>query len=149
MNQPATIPAEQIDCANAFASLHIKGDPIILYNIWDASTAKSVQDAGAKAVATGSWSVAQAQGYADGEKIPLDFVLMIIRRIINTVDIPLYSTCDHNPHTIRYELNGEGRQQNTQETGQDIAAIVPQKFLDTACNGKRKQNQKQHGGNDK
>ena len=79
----------QSDKANAFAALHVKGDPVILYNIWDVGSAKIVADAGAKAIATGSWSVAAAQGFADGESIPLDLVLTIISRIATSVDLPL------------------------------------------------------------
>lgn len=61
----------QTEKAKAFGALHRKGNPIVLYNIWDAGTAKAVADAGAKALATGSWSVAAAHGFADGEKLPL------------------------------------------------------------------------------
>ncbi len=81
--------SSQVKRAEDFATLHVKGDPIILFNIWDAGTARAVQDTGAKAVATGSWSVAGAQGYPDGEKLPLDFLLMIVTRIVETINIPL------------------------------------------------------------
>ena len=50
-----------------FAALHVPGDPLILFNAWDAGSAKTVAEAGAKAIATGSASVAGAQGYADAE----------------------------------------------------------------------------------
>ena len=79
----------QSDKAATFAAFHVKGDPLILYNIWDAGSAKIIADAGAKALATGSWSVAAAQGFADGESIPLDLVLTIASRIATSVDLPL------------------------------------------------------------
>ncbi|MDX1991272.1 MAG: isocitrate lyase/phosphoenolpyruvate mutase family protein [bacterium] len=79
----------QAEKAAAFASLHVKGDPVVLFNIWDAGSAKAVQEAGAKALATGSASVAAAQGYTDGEKVPLDAVLANLRRIAASVDLPL------------------------------------------------------------
>jgi len=79
----------QSNKARLFAGLHIKGDPIVLYNIWDAGGAKAIADAGAKAIATGSWSVAGAQGFADGEAIPLDLALTIVSRIAASVDLPL------------------------------------------------------------
>ncbi len=79
----------QADKALRFAELHQKGDPLVLYNIWDAGCAKAVQDAGAAAVATGSWSMAAAHGYEDGEAIPLDFCLEIVRCICATVDVPV------------------------------------------------------------
>lgn len=40
-------------------------------------------------IATGSWSVAAAHGYDDGEKLPFDLVLENIQRIIASVDIPV------------------------------------------------------------
>lgn len=79
----------QAEKATLFKALHIKGNPVILYNIWDAGSAKAVEAAGAKAFATGSASVAGAQGYGDGEAIPLDMVDSIIRRITETTDLPL------------------------------------------------------------
>jgi len=75
--------------AQDFAALHIPGDPLVLYNIWDAGSAAAVAKAGAKAVATGSWSVAGAQGYGDGEQIPLSLLVQIAERISQTVDVPL------------------------------------------------------------
>lgn len=79
----------QTDKALAFAALHTSKDPLVLYNIWDAGSAKTVADAGAKALATGSWSVAAAQGYGDGEDLPLDFALMVVSRITQSTDLPV------------------------------------------------------------
>ncbi|UYV37849.1 isocitrate lyase/phosphoenolpyruvate mutase family protein [Rhodobacteraceae bacterium D3-12] len=79
----------QADKATRFKSLHTPGTPLVLYNIWDAGSAKAIADAGAKALATGSWSVAAAQGYADGEALPLDLLLTIVARIAATNDLPL------------------------------------------------------------
>jgi len=55
----------QIKKAKQFAALHVKGTPVVLYNAWDAGSAKTIVDAGAEAIATSSWSVAAAQGYDD------------------------------------------------------------------------------------
>ncbi len=79
----------QAEKAVRFAGLHQKGNPVVLYNIWDAAGAKVLAEAGASAVATGSWSVAAAQGYEDGEVIPLDFVVRIVGRICASVDLPV------------------------------------------------------------
>lgn len=79
----------QKDRADAFQALHQKGRPLIIYNIWDAGTAKAVADAGARALGTGSWSVAAAQGYADGENLPLDALLSTTRSITAATDLPL------------------------------------------------------------
>ncbi len=77
------------DKARIFAALHKKGNPLVLYNIWDAASAQAVCAAGARAVATSSWSLAAAQGYADGETIPLDFMLQIVARISATLEVPV------------------------------------------------------------
>ena len=72
-----------------FAALHIKGSPLLLYNAWDAGSAKAVREAGAKAIATSSWAVAEAHGYRDGESIPLELVERIVARIADTIDVPV------------------------------------------------------------
>lgn len=77
---------ERID---AFAALHVPGDPLILYNIWDAGSAAAVAKAGAKAIATGSWGVAGAHGFKDGESFPLDKVLTNLREILGVTDLPV------------------------------------------------------------
>lgn len=79
----------QTDKAQAFKEMHSTQNPIVLYNIWDAGGAKAIADAGSKAVATGSWSIAAAHGYKDGEAMPLDFVLKIVQRIVQSVDLPV------------------------------------------------------------
>ena len=79
----------QAEKARRFADLHVPGSPLVLYNIWNAGGAKAIAAAGAKAVATGSWSVAAAQGYPDGQAIPLDLHLEIVTRIAATVDVPV------------------------------------------------------------
>jgi 2-methylisocitrate lyase-like PEP mutase family enzyme len=72
-----------------FAALHVPGNPVILYNIWDAGSALAVVAAGAKALATGSHPVADANGWADGQNVPIDFALANARRIVESVDVPL------------------------------------------------------------
>jgi len=79
----------QSEKADDFAALHVPGDPLVLYNIWDAGSAKAVADAGTSAIATGSWSVAAAQGYPDGEKIPLNLLLGVAERIVLSTDLPV------------------------------------------------------------
>jgi 2-methylisocitrate lyase-like PEP mutase family enzyme len=48
-----------------------------------------VLNAGAKAIATSSWAVAAAQGYEDGEQLPLPLVEQIVGQIAASVDIPV------------------------------------------------------------
>jgi 2-methylisocitrate lyase-like PEP mutase family enzyme len=79
----------QIEKARSFAELHVKGTPLVPYNAWDAGSAKFILQAGAKAIATSSWSVAAAQGYKDGEAIPIEVVEQIVARIAATIDVPV------------------------------------------------------------
>ena len=75
--------------ARAFRALHVPGDPVVLFNIWDPGSAKAVAEAGAKALATGSASVGGAMGYADAEAVPLDEVLANAARIAVCTDLPV------------------------------------------------------------
>lgn len=75
--------------AEQFSKLHVKGNPVLLYNAWDAGSAKAILDAGAKAIATSSWSVAEAQGYRDGEALPIALLEHVAGRIAATIDAPV------------------------------------------------------------
>jgi len=75
--------------AQEFAAMHVKGAPLVLYNCWDAGSAKAIVAGGASAVATGSWSVAAAQGYEDGEAMPLAELLAVVTRIAQTQEVPV------------------------------------------------------------
>lgn len=72
-----------------FRALHVPGDPLVLFNIWDAGSAKAVAQAGAKAIATGSYGVAEAQGFKDGEGFPLERALDVLRGILRVTDLPV------------------------------------------------------------
>ena len=80
---------KQLEQANTFKALHVPGRPLILFNIWDVGSAKAVAAGGARALATGSWSVAAANGFPDGERIPLDLCIANLRRIVDAVDLPV------------------------------------------------------------
>ena len=81
--------AKQNRKAETFRNLHIRGNPIVLFNAWDAGSAKAVAAGGAKAIATSSWSVAAANGFVDGERIPLDLAMNNLRRIVSAVEVPV------------------------------------------------------------
>lgn len=74
---------------NDFAGLHRSGDPLVLFNVWDAGSAIAVAEAGAKAIATGSHSLAGSQGYDDGEHIPFTRLVETARQIADAVDLPV------------------------------------------------------------
>ena len=80
---------DQTRKAEQFRRLHIPGKPVVLFNIWDAGSAKAVAMAGATAIATGSWSVANANGFADGERIALSLAIANLRRIAGATELPV------------------------------------------------------------
>jgi 2-methylisocitrate lyase-like PEP mutase family enzyme len=79
----------QLEKAEKFTALHVKGTPLVLYNAWDAGSAKAIVKSGAQAIATSSWSVAAAQGYDDGEILPISIAEQVIRKIASSVDVPV------------------------------------------------------------
>lgn len=114
--------------AKHFADLHVRGNPLMLYNAWDAGSAKAIVEAGAKAIATSSWSVAAAQGYQDGESIPIEFVEQIIARITATIDVP-----------VSVDFEG-GYTENDNELGNNVSrlldlGIIGINFEDRVVNG--------------
>ncbi|ANP48054.1 isocitrate lyase/PEP mutase family protein [Candidatus Viadribacter manganicus] len=76
--------------AAIFHKLH--EELLILPNTWDAASARIVEDAGAKAIATSSAAVAWAQGYADGHHFPVDKLIEVVKATERAVTIPI--TCD-------------------------------------------------------
>src|SRR3954467_1230753 len=77
------------DTYETFAALHVPGNPVVLYNIWDVGSALAVVNAGAKALATGSHPVADANGWPDGEQVPIEFALANAKRIIDAIELPV------------------------------------------------------------
>jgi 2-methylisocitrate lyase-like PEP mutase family enzyme len=77
------------DLKTRFGELHKPGEPLLLYNVWDAGSAKAVAAAGAPALATGSHSMAGCQGFPDGEQIPFNLFLDCVRRIVQGVEVPV------------------------------------------------------------
>ena len=80
---------DQARRAEQFRALHLPGKPLVLFNIWDAGSAKVVASRGAQAIATSSWSVANANGYTDGEHLPLAIAIDNLRRIVTATQLPV------------------------------------------------------------
>jgi 2-methylisocitrate lyase-like PEP mutase family enzyme len=75
--------------AAALRALHAGPDPLVLPNAWDVASALAVERAGAKAVATTSSGVAATLGYPDGEAIPPDQMLAMVRRVAAALTVPV------------------------------------------------------------
>lgn len=82
--------ATQSEKAATFKALHVPGNPVILYNIWDPGTAQALITLHPKAVALGSHGVANTFGYEDGEHIPLELAIENARRVVDIAgDLPV------------------------------------------------------------
>lgn len=79
----------QAEKARAFGALHVPGQPLVLFNAWDPGSAKAIAEGGAKAIATGSWSVADAHGFGDAEGLPFDLAIANAARIVGAVALPV------------------------------------------------------------
>ena len=75
--------------ATTFLSLHRPGDPAILPTVWDAWSAKLVQQAGFAALTVGSHPLADSLGKSDKEGMTFPEALARVREITAAVDIPV------------------------------------------------------------
>lgn len=75
--------------ARAFKELHSQGRILVLPNAWDVASARIFEEAGFPAVATTSAGVAWSLGYPDGQAAPLEEVLAVVRRIVDSVAVPV------------------------------------------------------------
>lgn len=75
--------------AKAFHDLHYKQNFLLLPNIWEPMGAALLEQIGFGAVATGSGAIANTNGYADGEKMPVDEVYRVVETIVQAVNIPV------------------------------------------------------------
>lgn len=80
---------EQEKKAEAFLAMHKAGPVVILPNVWDAASARIVEEVGYSCLATTSAGVAFAQGYPDGQKIPVDRMISAIAVIAAAVSVPV------------------------------------------------------------
>lgn len=76
--------------AERLLALHRAPEILVLANTWDVVSATVVASTpGTQAIATASHSIAATFGYEDGERIPLDLHLDMVRRIVDAVDLPV------------------------------------------------------------
>jgi 2-methylisocitrate lyase-like PEP mutase family enzyme len=71
-----------------FVSLHNGPEPLLLANVWNVQSAKAFETAGLKAIATSSAAVAETFGYRDGEEMPFEDYLFVIKRIAESTTLP-------------------------------------------------------------
>ena len=79
----------QAEKASLLLKLHHRTEPLILINAWDAASACIVEQAGFPAIATSSAAMANALGFADGQKLPWPDMVQAIRRVADAVKLPV------------------------------------------------------------
>jgi 2-methylisocitrate lyase-like PEP mutase family enzyme len=79
----------QPDLARQFLGLHRGPKLLLLPNVWEVASARIFEDAGFPAIATTSGGIANSLGYPDGQKIPREEMLAVVRRIAKAVSIPV------------------------------------------------------------
>jgi 2-methylisocitrate lyase-like PEP mutase family enzyme len=107
-----TVNHEQRTRAEHFHQLHTGPTPLMLPNAWDVASARVIENAGAKAIATTSAGMAWTLGYPDGEQMPVQELLAACRRICHAVTSPV---------SIDIE-RGYGR--DAQDTGGLVGALI-------------------------
>lgn len=98
--------------AERFHALHAGPDVLILANGWDALSARLVEDAGAKALATSSAVVAWAHGQADGHHLPVARLLVTVEEIARVISLP-----------FTVDIEG-GYSDDPAAVGENVAAVI-------------------------
>lgn len=79
----------QQERANKFQSMHTEQKMFILPNAWDAGNAFIFEKQGFNAIATSSAGIAYALGYSDGQELPFEELLAVVRKITKRIAVPL------------------------------------------------------------
>src|SRR4029434_3746943 len=75
--------------AEKLRKLHVPGDPLLLANVWDPTSARVVESVGMRAIATASNALAPVNGYEDHGPLPPDVAFSALRRIAEVVNLPV------------------------------------------------------------
>ena len=75
--------------AELFQRLHLGPEILVIANAWDAASARVFEQAGIRAVGTGSAGVAFSHGFRDDEFIPREVMLGAIGEMVRAVDVPV------------------------------------------------------------
>jgi 2-methylisocitrate lyase-like PEP mutase family enzyme len=75
--------------AHAFRAMHHGPKVLLLPNVWDVSSARTLEEAGFGAIATTSAGIAFTLGFPDGQKISREEMLARVARIARAVKVPV------------------------------------------------------------
>jgi len=82
-------PKQQSAKAETLRQLHHGDRAVIFPNVWDATSARVVEELGYPAVATTSAGIANMLGYPDGQNISRDEMLSIVSLVARVVKVPV------------------------------------------------------------
>jgi 2-methylisocitrate lyase-like PEP mutase family enzyme len=102
----------QRDKAEALRRMHDRSRILVLPNAWDAASARIFEDAGFSAVATTSAGVSYTAGYPDGEAIPRNDMVTIVRWIARSVAVPVTADIE------------SGFGSSAQEVGETVRLVI-------------------------
>lgn len=122
----------QIEKAALFRQLHHSGKMLVLPNIWDPLGAIPLQSLDYPAVATASASIAYANGFPDGENIPFADLLLLLKKITGSVNVPVSADIESG-----YAENEDSLAENTRLLID--AGIVGINLEDSDCKTRRMQ----------
>jgi 2-methylisocitrate lyase-like PEP mutase family enzyme len=130
---------DQQNRANLFRSLHTGDAPLLLVNAWDAASARIVEAAGSRAVATTSAGVAWSLGARDGDALGRDRAVALVARIVAAVSVPVSAdieagygaTPEEVGSTVRAIIDAGAVGVNIEDAGYDGAG--PLRDIDDQC----------------
>ncbi|MEJ2762970.1 isocitrate lyase/phosphoenolpyruvate mutase family protein [Photobacterium sp. MCCC 1A19761] len=74
---------------HTFTQLHQLSNPLLLGNVWDATSARCAEQTGYQALGTSSAAMASLLGYDDGEQMPFQELVFMVQRIATATALPL------------------------------------------------------------
>ncbi len=101
--------ASQINNAKIFRELHSGKSLLILPNVWDPLGAALLEELGYPAAATASASIAYTHGVADGENLAFSDLLILLKKIVAGVHIPVTADIEsgyaHSQEELRENIH--------------------------------------------
>ena len=119
--------------ADEFRRLHQDG-VLVLPNVWDVASARLVEQAGARAVATTSGGVAWSLGAPDGDRLSRELAVDAVRRIAAAVAVPVTAdiesgfgaTPEDVAETVRMVLDAGAVGVNLEDAGSPLRDVAEQ-----------------------
>ena len=103
------ISEQQREKARIFRNMHKENNMFILPNAWNVGSAYVFEKQGFKAVGTSSAGIAHDLGFPDGEYIPFDDLLWVVKKIASRIDIPLSVDFERGYSDVNGELKENAR----------------------------------------